>query len=335
MGKGRGSTWRLRAGLIGTLLGVVLGAGYLFLDPRGLVVRLLVGVSIAVAGFGLGALVAGRRREALKSERILALQEELRASQDHIMESATFRSLGTYLEIVAHRMKRPLREVVDAVQALSSDAADSDVLSSKVEGLRDGTRDLQDTLHHLAEYSLTRPGRAPFSVNILLQHAIALCRYRASEKRIRIEEHYAVIPPVFGPAERIEGAILNVLINAIEAMPFEGGTMIVETLHERDRVVARVRDTGLGVKPEHLGKIFDPFFTTKPEKNGVGLGLWATRQALDIIGADVSITSAPFKGTEVSLSFEQAAPLRPGREGTTHPPELPRNTADETGRQIA
>jgi signal transduction histidine kinase len=335
MRKGSGSAWICRAGIIGTLSGAVLGAGYLFLDPRGFTLRSLVAASIAVAGLGVGALVDCRRREALKSQQVLGLKEELRASQDHIMEIATFRSLGTYLEIAAHRMKKPLREVVDAVQALASDAGVSDALRSRLDGLRDGTLDLQSTLHHLAEYSMTRPGRAPFSVNILLQQALTLCRYRAGEKHVRVEEHYAVIPPVFGPAERIEQALLNVLINAIEAMPFEGGTVRVETLHEGDRVIARVRDSGIGVKPEHLGKIFDPFFTTKPEKNGVGLGLWATRQTLDIIGADINVTSAPFEGTEVSLSFQQAAPLRPGREGTAHPPELSRNTAEETGRRIA
>jgi signal transduction histidine kinase len=109
----------------------------------------------------------------------------------------------------------------------------------------------------------------------------------------------------------------------------------VETAHEGDRVVARVRDTGIGIKPEHLPRIFEPFFTTKPEKSGIGLGLWNTRQMFDLIGADVQVRSTPHQGTEVTILFPQAAPLRPGREGTAHPPEIGRNTANEVDRRIA
>src|SRR5258706_6186966 len=136
-----------------------------------------------------------------------------------------------------------------------------------------------------------------------------------------------------GPATRIHQEIVNFIVNAVGAMPFGGGTIVVTTSHENERVVARVRDTGIGIRPEHLPRIFEPFFTTKPEKKSAGLGLWAARQMLDIIGADMAVTSTPFKGTEVTLVFRQAAPIRAGREGTTHPPELPRNTADD--REIA
>ena len=134
---------------------------------------------------------------------------------------------------------------------------------------------------------------------------------------------------------RVHQALFNIIVNAVEAMPFGGGTIVVETAHENDRVIARVRDSGIGIRPEHLSRIFEPFFTTKPEKRGVGLGLWAARQMLDIVGADVTVNSTPLQGTEVTLNFPQAAPLRPGREGELHPPELPTNTADDRGRRIA
>ena len=194
---------------------------------------------------------------------------------------------------------------------------------------------LNETLRHLAGYALSKPGRAPFSVNVLLHEAILLCRRRAAEKQIAFEERYGVLPPVMGSATRVHQAIFNIIVNAVEAMPFGGGTIVVETIHENDRVIARVRDGGIGIRPEHLSHIFEPFFTTKREKKGVGLGLWAARQMLDIVGADIAVKSTPLQGTEVALSFPQAAPLRPGREGESHPPELPRNTADVGDRRIA
>ncbi len=330
----RGVILWTRSSMLGAIAGALAASAYLILDPGGVGARIVIAGLLGFAGLATGLLASCRRRDARRRSEILNLREELRASQDHIMEIATYRSLGAYLEIAAHQMKEPLRDIVAGSEALSSSLSPDGKARAHVENLSLRIRELEAILRHLASYSLTKPGRAPFSVNTLLQHAILLCRHRAEEKRIRIEEHYAVIPPVFGPAERIEGAILNVLINAVESIPFEGGTIRIETRHEGERVVARVIDTGIGVKPEHLGKVFDPFFTTKPDKSG-GLGLWAAKQMLDIIGADIQVESSPFEGTRVTLTFQQAAPLRPGREGTAHPQELSRNTAEERGRQIA
>jgi len=323
-----------RRSVTGALAGMALASAYLVLDPPAFGWRILIAATIALTGYAIGLLAAVRRREALRAREILDLREELRASQDHIMESATFRSLGAYLEIAGHQMTDPLRGVVSGAEEFAAEPSLSDTGRASAGALHEKARELENTLHHVAGYRLTRPGRAPFSVNTLLQQALLLCRHRAGEKRIRIEEEYAIVPPVFGPAERIEGALLNVLINAIEAMPFEGGTIRVETFLDQDRVVAKVTDMGIGIRPEHVDRVFDPFFTTKPEQNG-GLGLWAARQMLDIIGADICIESAPFKGTTATISFQQAAPLRPGREGTENPPELPRNTAEDEGRRIA
>lgn len=323
-----------RQSVSGALAGLALASAYLILDPQAIAWRILTAAAIVFAACAIGILSAVRNREALRARDILDLRGELSASQDHIMESDTFRSLGAYLEIAGHQMSDPLRRVLSGAEEFAAQPSLSDDSRASAGALHEKARELESTLRHVADYRLTKPGRAPFSVNTLLQHALLLCRYRAGEKRIHIEEDYAIVPPVFGPAERIEGALLSVLINAIEAMPFESGTIRVETFLDQDRVVARITDSGIGIRPEHMGRVFDPFFTTKPEKNG-GLGLWAARQMLDIIGADIRIESAPFKGTTVTMIFQQAAPLRPGREGTEHPPELPRNTAEDKDRQFA
>ena len=292
-------------------------------------------VALAAAGWIAGALVASRRHAREDLTAILALGEELRLCQDHIMGGETFRSLGAYLEIAAHQMREPLRTVLSGIEALAADGALPEEARGRAEALRAQGEALRASLQHLAGYALNKPGRAPFSVNTLLREAVLLLRHRAQEKNITIEERFAVIPPVMGSAARVYLALLNIVINAIEAMPYDGGRITVETAHENDRVIARVRDTGIGIRPHELPHIFEPFFTTKPERQAVGLGLWSARQSLDIIGADLRVQSAPLQGTEVTVSFPQAAPLSPGREGTTTPPELPVNTAFAEGRRIA
>jgi signal transduction histidine kinase len=336
MRRRRASTWTSRAAIAGALGGAaVAAAARIPAGADGVLSGALAVLGPIVAGYAVGVIAAHRRREAEDIAYILRLREELRASQDHIMESATFRSLGTYLEIAAHQLREPLNRLAAGVQGLAADVALPEPLQRAVAGLSTQLEAVQGVLRHLSSYALTRPARAPFDVNDLLREAILLVRHRAEEKAIVFEERYAVVPPVFGPASRVQQAVLNVIVNAVEAMPFGGGTIRVETAHEGDRVTARVRDGGIGVRPEHLPRVLDPFFTTKPERSGVGLGLWATKQALDLIGADIALTSVPLQGTEVVMSFPQAAPVRAGREGADHPPELPLNTADERGRQIA
>jgi len=329
------STGSMKTILRGLLAGLVAGAlpAALLAGPASL--RFLVVVLAAAAGALAGGIVAVRRRNRESIARIVELKEELRFCQDHIMAGETYRSLGAYLEIVAHQIKNPLQTLESSARALAGNGPLPDAARDAAGAIARNAEALQNALRHLAGYALTRPGRSPFSVNTLLREAILLCRHRAREKNIVIEERYGVIPPVMGSAARVHQALLNIIINAVEAMPFGGGTISVNTAHEGDKVVARVRDTGIGIRPDQLPKVFEPFFTTKPERKGVGLGLWAAKSLLDIIGADIALRSTPHEGTEVTLTFPQAAGLHPGREGTDHPQELPRNTADDRDRQIA
>src|SRR5437773_3531563 len=332
----RRSPWISGAALCGAAAGAILTLGVRLLASSGMPAPSLIASSaLLIAAYTFGVLIAYRRREKEDVRLLLEVQEELRFSQDHIMANETYRSLSAYLEIAAHQMKEPLQGLMGGLKTLAAESELPDSLRERVAGLQSHGETLHGTLRHLAEYALTKPGRAPFSVNILLHESILLCRRRASEKKILFEERYAVVPPVMGSAMRVHQALFNIIVNAVEAMPFGGGTIVVETEHRGDRVIARVRDLGIGIRPDHLKRVFEPFFTTKPEKKGVGLGLWAARQMLDIIGADITIKSAPHQGTEVTISFAQAAPLRPGREGTTHPPELGRNTTDDRDRRIA
>ncbi|HXH27565.1 MAG TPA: HAMP domain-containing sensor histidine kinase, partial [Candidatus Polarisedimenticolia bacterium] len=229
----------------------------------------------------------------------------------------------------------PLQELTSAVQALAAEPGLSEEARGRIEALRRCCETLGADLRHLTGYALTPPSRAPFSVNTLLREAIHLCRHRAEEKKIRFEERYGTVPPVFGPAGRVQQALQNIVINAVEAMPFDGGSIRAETAAEDDRVTIRIRDTGVGIRPEHLRHVFEPFFTTKPEHSGVGLGLWTSQQMLGLIGGEIRVASRPHEGTEVTVTLPQAAPLRPGRTGVDHPPELSRNTAEERGREIA
>ena len=121
------------------------------------------------------------------------------------------------------------------------------------------------------------------------------------------------------PAQ-LENALLNLVVNARDAMP-DGGSITIETRRDGDRVVIAVRDDGPGMDPEVADRAFEPFFTTKPKGEGTGLGLATVYGAIAASGGEVTIDSAPGAGTTVSLSLPVVAepeetPASPSRSGT-------------------
>ena len=133
------------------------------------------------------------------------------------------------------------------------------------------------------------------------------------KSQMRIEIQVAAdMPPVFCNRWNLENAILNLALNARDAMP-EGGVlslMAVPSLHRgvMAGVALRVSDTGCGMSPETVGRAFDPFFTTKTGARGSGLGLTMVRRFAQDAGGNVTIESEPGLGTTVTLQL----PLRPG-----------------------
>ncbi|HKQ97484.1 MAG TPA: HAMP domain-containing sensor histidine kinase, partial [Candidatus Polarisedimenticolia bacterium] len=268
--------------------------------------------------------------------RVRALRLDLRAAQDHLMEHGSSRSLPAWLAETAEPLREAAASLSRESRSLVAEVGLPEPVRAAAGRIAAGVETIQRVTAPMQSMSLLTPSRAPFNVNTLLREAIDLCRHRAEEKRIRFEERLAVLPPVFGPSERVQAAFLNLVVNAVEAMPFGGGSIAIETAHEADRVIVRLRDSGIGIRPEHLAKAAEPFFTTKPERGAAGLGLWEARQIIDAIGGALAITSVPHQGTEVVVTLPEAAPLSPGRAGVGHSAEeLGRNTADTGDLRIA
>jgi two-component system NtrC family sensor kinase len=125
----------------------------------------------------------------------------------------------------------------------------------------------------------------------------------------------ATHPRVIGDAEQLKQVFLNLLLNALQAMP-RGGSLRIRTEVKGGRLRVRIADTGVGIPPELLPRIFDPFVTTKPK--GTGLGLAVVREILARHGATVKIMSAVGQGTEARCDFPLAADHRAAGQGDSH-----------------
>jgi signal transduction histidine kinase len=140
--------------------------------------------------------------------------------------------------------------------------------------------------------------------NELLERALRVAEPHLRH-RVRVEREYAELAPVEGARREIEQVLLNLIINAAQAI--EGtGTLRLRTAQVDAEVEIAVADTGCGIDPELLSRIFDPFFTTKPVGVGTGLGLSISYEIVRRHGGRIDVSSEPGRGTEVRVRLPAA-----------------------------
>ncbi|HDM78287.1 MAG TPA: PAS domain-containing protein [Deltaproteobacteria bacterium] len=148
------------------------------------------------------------------------------------------------------------------------------------------------------------------NINEILQTVLTLCRHRMSLQKIELEEELADdLPEVIGDYNHIQQCFINVVFNAIEAMP-EGGKLTVRTRYEKEKKKIRIDicDTGCGIPEENISRIFEPFFSTKTDDKGVGLGLSVVYGIMREHRGSIFVDSKVGKGTCFIIRFPEAGP---------------------------
>jgi two-component system NtrC family sensor kinase len=168
-----------------------------------------------------------------------------------------------------------------------------------------------------------RPGDfAGYTENVdvaaVVEDCLLLTRHNLDRNDVEVVTELRAAGPVEINRGELQQVLINLFVNAAQAMP-EGGTLTVASedwLDEAGEPVGallRVRDTGVGIAPEHLANIFDPFFTTKKE-SGTGLGLSVTYTILERYGGRISVRSTLGEGTEFELRLYRQAVFQSGPE---------------------
>ncbi|MEJ0032706.1 MAG: ATP-binding protein [Bacteroidota bacterium] len=141
------------------------------------------------------------------------------------------------------------------------------------------------------------------TVNEVLDETLLLTIDRLNLNRMKLEKSYALdLPRILVDKEKIKIALLNIVINATEAMEAERGVLKIATEMRDGFLLVSIADNGKGIPPEEIEKLFDPFYTGK--QGGMGLGLTSTKNILDSHTASVEVTSVPKQGTTFTISFK-------------------------------
>ena len=156
----------------------------------------------------------------------------------------------------------------------------------------------------LLDFARERPAmKEPLNINDVIQRTIRLLVNQKTFQQIEIVETLQDhLPDVDGDENQLQQVILNLILNACEAMP-DGGMLSIETSASEGQVVVKVTDTGCGIDAEHLDEIFEPFFTTKPVGQGTGLGLSVSYGIVQQNGGNIDIESEVGKGTTFTMTF--------------------------------
>jgi two-component system sensor histidine kinase HydH len=208
--------------------------------------------------------------------------------------------------VLAHEIRNPLGSIKGAAQVLRSEAEGEeqrkllDVITEEVNRLN---RVVSQFLDYARPYASEL---RPRSINAVIEKALALIETDRISGHVHVQlEFHPHLPPVPMDQEQIHQVILNIALNAIEAMP-EGGTLTIRTSRIEsdagDAVGISIRDTGLGIRREALKQIFTPFFTTK--ERGVGLGLAVCQRIIRNHGGRIRVKSIPGQGTIFYIRLE-------------------------------
>jgi signal transduction histidine kinase len=169
------------------------------------------------------------------------------------------------------------------------------------ERIRDIVRSLKQFAH--PDESTLRPA----DLVPIIRQAVALC-LNELKYRVNLHEDYEAVGSVVCYPQQIEQVLVNLLVNAAQAMGSERGDVFLEGRREGSDVILRVRDTGSGIAPEHLSRLFEPFFTTKPIGKGTGLGLHVAYKIMKAHGGHIDVASELGKGATFTLRLPADGP---------------------------
>src|SRR3954469_8926540 len=256
-----------------------------------------------MSGFVWGILAGAVGCSALWAVAAVAAYRRLGLLTERARQAERLAELGTLTGGLAHEIKNPLSTIQLNLQLLREDlptGPESVRLLNRLATVQKETGRLREILDDFMRYAgKIELDRRPHDVNELLEELADFYAPQAQLQRVQLRLRKSPEPITADVDERlIKQVILNLMINAVQAMPEEGGEIILSAKRDpvSDRVVIDVIDTGAGIPADKVGKLFDAYYSTK--SGGTGLGLAIARRVIREHGGQISVTSEVGKGSD-------------------------------------
>jgi PAS domain S-box-containing protein len=234
---------------------------------------------------------------------------ELRELEGQVLHAERLATLGQLAAGIVHEINNPLTSIsvygeylLTKLKRAGSEAADLD----RVERILQSSDRIMSFTRNLLTYARPSNEEAqPLDINDVIDEALGFCEHLIREARITIVRDYVDdLPLIQGVAGQLHQVFVNLITNACNAAREHGGELRLSTRHAgRDRIQIAVKDDGVGIPNDDLGRVFEPFFSTRRRGKGTGLGLSIVNSIVDRHRGEIRIESELGRGTEVLVTL--------------------------------
>ncbi len=234
-------------------------------------------------------------------QRLNQSQQELDKAREQGFRNEKLAALGQLTAGIAHEINNPLGGMLNCIKTIRKEPENPQLHRRYLGLLEKGLHRIEHIMHQLLNFGRTGPLKLEkYGLDAIIRECFELLDYQLKNINLHLDlnlqnRHCLDI-------EAIQQIIINISLNAIQAMP-DGGTLSVATWEEQETIYLRFTDSGSGIAPDILPRIFDPFFTTKDVGKGTGLGLAVTHSLIQRMGGSIEVQSTVGRGTTFILSI--------------------------------
>ena len=222
---------------------------------------------------------------------------ERKRLQAQLRRTERIAELGTLASGMAHEIGTPMNVILGRAEYLM-DRVKEEPIKKGLQTIVTQVERITKVMNQLLSFARRKtPERRPLDLQKAIEESVEIFRERLAKNRIHVEmDLVGPYPLVLGDADQMNQVLINLIVNAVHAMP-DGGTLSIGLAREKDFVKLTVADTGHGIPHEVVKKIFEPFFTTKEFGKGTGLGLTVVKGIIEEHQGSIAVESEEGKGT--------------------------------------
>lgn len=249
---------------------------------------------------------------------LLERERSLKSAQLALVQSEKMAAVGTLSAGLAHEVKNPLSAVLGYAQLAKRKLSQPDVIKKHLDIIENETRRCNEIIGNLMQFSRQEKGEfTDVTINEVVEKSVGIVDHQLGLKNVHVNMKLAPdIPEIIGNSNQLQQVLMNLAINAQQAMEPDGGTVDIATYFDDDNVYISVSDTGPGISEEVVEKIFEPFFTTKAAGEGTGLGLSVTYGIIRDHKGDIRVERADSGGARFVIALPLHITREPGSTGS-------------------
>lgn len=226
---------------------------------------------------------------------------ERRLMEEQLRRTERIAELGTLASGMAHEIGTPMNVILGRAEYLM-DRVREESVKKGLQTIIVQVERITRVMNQLLAFTRRKPPmRGPVDLKTVVENTVEMFHERLAKSRTTLElDLVPICPAVSADADQISQVLINLIMNALHAMP-EEGTLQIRLEPRTDAVALSVADTGQGIPPDILGRVFEPFFTTKEFGKGTGLGLTVVKGIIDEHQGSITVQSEPGKGTTFTI----------------------------------